>query len=230
MRNRLITGTKRTSRLCYILKVEMLSDIPTSTIIAFSIASFAIELTPGPNMTYLALVAAREGRFYGFITVLGVALGLAIIGTAAAFGMTNLIQSSPLYYEILRWAGVLFLFYLAYEGWAAKQEANEKISQQKSWSYFNRGLVTNLLNPKAALFYVAVLPTFLTAGPTINQTLILTAVYVLIATLIHVFIVAVAGTLEPFLNNKKYELYARRILSILLATVAIWVLIGTTRA
>lgn len=208
----------------------MLNGIPISTIIAFSIASFVIELTPGPNMTYLALVAAREGRFYGFVTVLGVALGLTTIGVAAAFGMTSLIQSSTVYYEVLRWAGVLFLFYLAYEGWTAKQEDNEIVSQQKSWSYFSRGLITNLLNPKAALFYVTVLPTFLAANSTINQTLTLTAIYVLIATLIHLFIVIVAGGLEPFLNNKKYELYTRRILSALLAIVAIWVLIGTARA
>lgn len=208
----------------------MFNDIPLSAIIAFSIASIVIELTPGPNMTYLALVSARDGRYYGMMTTLGVALGLAIIGFAAAFGMTNIIQSSTVYYQILRWAGVLFLFYLAYDGWVTKQENNEIISRDKSWSYFSRGLITNLLNPKAALFYVAVLPTFLSANSTINQTLTLTTIYVLVASIIHIFIVVMAGSLEPLLNNKKYELYARRILSILLAVVAIWVLIGTAQA
>jgi len=209
--------------------IEIFNDITISAIIAFSIASILIELTPGPNMTYLALVSARDGRYYGMMTTLGVALGLSIIGFTAAFGMTNIIQSSTVYYQILRWAGVLFLFYLAYDGWVTKQENEKLVSKAKSWSYFSRGLITNLLNPKAALFYVAVLPTFLTANSTINQTLTLTIIYVLVASIIHIFIVVLAGTLEPFLNDKKYELYARRILSILLAMVAIWVLIGTAR-
>ena len=90
-------------------------------------------------------------------------------------------------------------------------------------SYFLRGLVTNLLNPKAAVFYVAVLPTFVDLDrPIIPQTLTLSAIYVAVATFIHLAIVVLAGSLEPFLNDPRREAIARRVLSALLACVALW--------
>jgi threonine/homoserine/homoserine lactone efflux protein len=85
-----------------------------------------------------------------------------------------------------------------------------------------RGLVTNLLNPKAAVFYVAVLATFIDSEPVLPQTVALTFIYVVVATLIHAAIVVLAGALEPFLNDPRREKIARRLLSALLACVAIW--------
>ncbi|MGE0502679.1 MAG: LysE family translocator [Rhizobiaceae bacterium] len=196
--------------------------VELSTLLSFALASFLIELTPGPNMTYLALVAASEGRRPGFATVAGVALGLAIIGVVAAFGVAEIVQASNLLYEGLRWAGVAFLLYLAWEGWTAGTDV-VSTSEGKRGRYFVRGLVTNLLNPKAAVFYVAVLPTFIEAvRPALPQTMTLTAVYVAVATIVHAMIVVLAGTLEPVLNDPRRERIARRVLSALLALVALW--------
>lgn len=192
------------------------------TLLSFALASFIIELTPGPNMTYLALVAASEGRRAGFATVAGVALGLAVIGLAAAFGVAQLVSASPLAYETLRWAAVAFLFYLAWDGWRDSGETAAASTDERG-KFFTRGLVTNLLNPKAAVFYVAVLPTFIDAGrPVLAQAVTLTLVYVAVATFIHAMIVVAAGTLEPFLNDPRRERIARRTLSALLALVAVW--------
>jgi len=196
--------------------------VPIGTLLSFALASFLIELTPGPNMTYLALVSASEGRRAGLATVAGVALGLGLVGLLAAVGVAELVQASTLAYESLRWAGVAFLLYLAWDGWrqGAEVAAAEDMPRGR---YFWRGLMTNLLNPKAAIFYIAVLPTFIDGGrPPLGQTLALTAVYVAVATLVHAGIVAVAGALEPFLNNARYETIARRSLSALLALVAVW--------
>ena len=191
-------------------------------IASFALTSFLIELTPGPNMAYLALVASSEGRRPGFATVAGVALGLAVIGALAAFGVAELIQASDIAYEGLRWAGIVFLLYLAWDGW---RQGSDVVSptNQSDGRYFMRGLVTNILNPKAAVFYVAVLPTFVEpALPIMQQTMLLTAVYVLVATLIHTAIVVAAGALEPLLNDPRREMIARRTLSLLLAAVAVW--------
>ena len=143
----------------------------------------------------------------------GIALGLAVVGMIAALGVAELIQASDMLYEGLRWAGVLFLFYLAWEGWTTGTDvvSSSGISHGK---YFARGLVTNLLNPKAAVFYVAVLPTFVEPDrPILMQTLMLSAVYVAVATIVHATIVLLAGTLEPFLNDPRRERIARRVLS-----------------
>ena len=195
--------------------------LPASAL-AFALASLLIELTPGPNMTYLAMVAAADGRRAGFATVAGIALGLGLMGAVAAFGLAELIQASDLLYEGLRWAGVLFLLYLAWDGWRTGTDVVSSIARMQG-KYFARGLATNLLNPKAAVFYIAVLPTFLDADrPVLSQTMTLTAIYVGVATIVHALIVLLAGTLEPFLNDPRRERIARRVLSSLLAAVALW--------
>jgi threonine/homoserine/homoserine lactone efflux protein len=197
--------------------------------LSFSLASLLIELTPGPNMTYLALVAASDGRRAGFATVLGVALGLAVVGMVAAVGVAEIIQASNLFYEGLRWAGVIFLLYLAWEGWAGGTDVVAAGDKDRG-RFFWRGLMTNLLNPKAAMFYIAVLPTFIESGrPALPQTLALSAIYVAIATAVHTAIVALAGALEPILADSRRERFARRTLSVLLAAVALWFAWSTRR-
>ncbi|OJF95907.1 lysine transporter LysE [Pararhizobium antarcticum] len=201
----------------------------SSTVLPFSIAAVLIEITPGPNMTWLAVVSAVEGRRRGFVAVAGVALGLALIGIAGALGAAALIDGSRVLYEALRWAGVLFLFYLAIEGWLAASRPETAAAGTAS-GYFLRGLLTNVLNPKALLFYVAVLPGFVAPGPdVVVQTLALTAVYVLIATVIHGLIVLLAGSLAPVLNDPLRERRVRRVLSVLLAGVALWFALTTAR-
>lgn len=199
-----------------------------SLVLAFAFASFLIELTPGPNMSYLAIVTLREGKRAGAATVAGVALGLAIIGTAAALGFTALIAANPNLYEGLRWAGILFLFYLAYDAWRDPSPEDAGIDKPDS-AHFMRGFLTNILNPKAAAFYVTVLPNFIDAERDIpTQTAILTFVYVVMATLVHALIVALAFRLRPFIDGQ-YKQIVRRSLAVLLALVALWFAIATAR-
>ncbi len=206
-----------------------LLPVPLATAASFFLTSLIIELTPGPNMTYLALVSASEGRRTGFATLAGITLGLAIIGAIAAFGLAEAIQTSHVLYETLRWAGAVFLLYLAWESWRDSRDGVtvESLARGK---YFARGFITNLLNPKAGVFYIAVLPSFIDAQlPLIPQAMTLTAIYVAVATLVHGVIVVLAGTLEAFLNNERRERVARRIFSVLLAAVAVWFAITTAR-
>jgi threonine/homoserine/homoserine lactone efflux protein len=191
---------------------------------AFALTSFLIELTPGPNMAYLAVVAATEGRRPGFAAVAGVALGLSIIGIAAAYGLTAIINAEPVLFQGLRWAGVAYLLWLAWDGWRGADEHSDLAAAGSSLRlYFRRGLITNLLNPKAAVFYVAVLPTFLDqTGDLLRQTLILSLVYVAVATGIHAAIVALAGTARAFLTDEARIRVVQKTLAIALAMIAIW--------
>ena len=198
---------------------------------AFAVTCLLIEITPGPNMAYLAVLSASRGRRAGFAATLGIALGLLVVGFAAALGLASLIATSPLAYETLRWGGVAYLLWLAWDGWRDAETSAAKVENPMGDAgYFARGLVTNLLNPKAAVFYVAVLPSFVDAGTALlPQTLLLSAIYVTLATAIHAGIVARAGLTRPFLEDPRRNRLLRRALSLVLAGIALWFAYATAR-
>src|SRR4051812_17830968 len=145
-------------------------------------------------MAYFAALSLARGWRTGIAAVAGVALGLAVYGIAAALGVAAMIENSPVLYQVLRWGGVIYLLWLGWDAWSSADDITPDEApghQHERRSAFGRGLITNLLNPKAAIFYVAVLPDFLDggAGPIAAQSLTLSAIYVAIATLIHTGIV-----------------------------------------
>lgn len=193
------------------------------TLGGFALASMLIELTPGPNMAWLVLLTLGEGRKAGLAAVLGVALGLAAVGGAAALGLAALVSASPVLWNLLRWSGVAFLLWLAWDGWRGASDGAGVAHRVGPRAAFRRGLVTNLLNPKAALFFVAVLPGFVDDGaPALPQTLALSAIYVAVATAIHAGLVLLAGVARPVILQPRRERTVRRGLSVLLALVAVW--------
>ena len=196
-------------------------------LLAFALTALIIEVTPGPNMTYLAALSLSSGMRTGFAAVAGIALGLATYGIVAALGLAAVIDSSPLLYGILRWGGVAYLLWLAWEAWSSERETSLDATdglEDDPWIAFRRGLITNLLNPKAAVFYVAVLPEFIRsgAGSVMSQTLALSAIYVTIATIIHAGIVALAGTLQSKIATPGNRRLVRRLLALALVGIAIW--------
>jgi threonine/homoserine/homoserine lactone efflux protein len=200
----------------------------SQTFLLFLLAALIVEMTPGPNMAWLAMVAAAEGRRPGYAAVAGVALGLALIGLAAALGVAAIVETSPGLFQALRWGGVAWLLWLAWDGWRDADDTIE-ISDGDILRAFRRGLVTNLLNPKAAVFYLTVVPAFV-ADPEapLSSTLVLTAAYVAVATAVHALIVALAGAARPWLVIRERRRVVRRALSLALAGVALWFL-WTTR-
>jgi threonine/homoserine/homoserine lactone efflux protein len=90
----------------------------------FVAAALLLELTPGPNMAYLAALSLARGRVPGFVATAGVAVGLAVHAILAALGAGVLIQKFPLIYEALRWIGVGYLLFLAWEDWQTQAETS----------------------------------------------------------------------------------------------------------
>ena len=180
-------------------------------------------------MAYLAVLSASKGRRAGLAATLGVALGLLFIGMAASLGLTALITGSRMLYEALRWGGVLYLLWLAYEGWRGEEETSPGTATvEADAKYFMRGLITNLLNPKAGVFYIAILPTFIDeTRPLIGQAVTLSIVYVTIATLVHATIVGLADAARPWLEDERRSQIMRRALSLVLAGIAIWLFVTT---
>lgn len=199
--------------------------ITLSSFYSFIITCLIIELTPGPNMAYLAVLSASKGRRAGFAATAGVALGLLIVGIVAALGVATLISNSFIAYQTLRIGGVIYLLWLAWEGWSESTENSPIKADQGTHGvkFFKRGLIVNLLNPKAAVFYVAILPQFLTiSSHTTLQAITLTLTFVAIATAIHSTIVLLAGTARQLLEQEKRRRFAQRCLSLILALIAIW--------
>lgn len=202
-------------------------------LLAFALTCLVIEITPGPNMAYLAALSLSQGVRAGIAAVAGIALGLAIYGVAASLGLSAIIDKSRFLYETLRWGGVAYLLWLAWEAWTAEREVSpETVNGGISpWTAFRRGLITNLLNPKAAVFYVAVLPDFIQIekGAVAEQTLMLSAIYVGIATSIHLVIVLLASRLQRVIATAEQRRTVRRVLAVLLAAIAIWFAFSTSR-
>jgi threonine/homoserine/homoserine lactone efflux protein len=201
-------------------------------LLAFALTALIIEITPGPNMTYLAALSLSSGMRTGFAAVAGIAIGLLTYGIVAALGLAAVIDNSPLLYGLLRWGGVAYLLWLAWEAWSSERETSPDATDGpdgEPWIAFRRGLITNLLNPKAAVFYVAVLPEFIRpgAGSVMSQTLALSAVYVTIATAIHAGIVALAGSLQSTVAASNSRRMVRRLLALALVIIAIWFALAT---
>lgn len=186
--------------------------------IEFLVAAIVMEITPGPNMTWLALLSAREGRIAGFQALAGITTGLALLAFVAASGVAALIMAWPPLYEILRWGGVLFLLFLAWEAWVGEKAEAERPDRSR---HFKRGLLVNLLNPKAAAVFVVMIPGFAGPGATAAQ-IIMTLIYLAIASLAHGLIVVFAGSFQRALANPRREMIVRRIFAIALAGVAVW--------
>jgi threonine/homoserine/homoserine lactone efflux protein len=198
-----------------------------ATLAEFAVASLVIELTPGPNMAYLATLAVTRGRRPAMAAVAGVSVGLLVLGALASAGVQTLVLETPALYQAIRWAGALYLLWLAWTTWRPPSDAGEGAGSE--FASFRDGFVTNLLNPKAAMFYVTVMPRFAAAAEPspAARLVLLTAVYVAIATAIHAAIVLFADHLRPTLAAGAGVNRVRRAMAIALVAVAAWLVAKT---
>jgi len=190
-----------------------------------------LELTPGPNMAWLATLTLDKDRAAGLQAVLGIALGLCLYLIAAIAGLGALMAAQPQLLAGLRWLGVFYLVYLAFEPWIeqARQGSETGTVDGDNTSvyrgqHFMRGLTLNILNPKAALFYVTLLPRFVEEkGDQVwLQSLWLGLTHVGVATGVHLGIVLAAGGLRPWLSAGKRRTYVNIFFTLALLGIAAW--------
>jgi len=198
--------------------------IEPTALAPFLAAVLLIELTPGPNMGYLAALSASQGRAAGFKAVLGVTVGLAFYMLLAVLGVAEVIAAAPTVYGALRWAGVLYLLYLAWEAWRGASETSPGHARDADHAPFWRGLIANVLNPKALVFYVALLPGFIASdhAPFWVQALILGSLHLVISLVIHSFIVLGAARAGAVMARSRDAVTVRRLLAIGIALIAVW--------
>jgi len=198
-----------------------------AALIPFLVAVLVMELTPGPNMAYLALVAARSGRRAGAAAVAGVTLGLAAYLLASIAGLAEAAERWPWIYQILRWAGVGYLLWLAYDAWRALPGPAPAADTEALARVFVRGLVANLLNPKAALLYVALLPAFIAPDrDPVAQALVLGSIHLGVSLVVHGSIVIFAGAAQRLVARQ--GVWTGRIMALALVAVAAWLAVSTS--
>jgi threonine/homoserine/homoserine lactone efflux protein len=138
-----------------------------STLILFAAACVALTATPGPDMLLIASRSASQGPRSGFVTLAGIQAGTYVHAGAAALGLSQLLILVPMAYDAVKWAGAAYLLYLA---WMTLKSVGRTLEQGRAPAaaplavIFRQGLVTNLLNPKMALFVLALFPQFVDAA------------------------------------------------------------------
>lgn len=187
----------------------------TGAVLGVAAMSLGIALTPGPNMMYTVSRSITQGRRAGAISVAGVALGFLVYLTATSLGLSVLFVAVPELYVTLKIAGVAYLLWLA---WQALKPggisvfAPGELPRDSGRRLFTMGLLTNLLNPKAAVLYLTVIPQFLhpDAGHVLLQSFVLGGVQIAISVLVNMTLVLAAGAIAVFLARRPAWLRMQR--------------------
>jgi threonine/homoserine/homoserine lactone efflux protein len=196
----------------------------------FALAAFVLVLTPGPNMIYCVSRTLCQGRAAGLISLAGVLLGFVAHLLAAALGLTALLMAVPLAFDAIKLAGAAYLLWLAWQalrpGGAAPFQARN-LPADGPGKLFRMGLLTNLLNPKVAMFYLSFFPQFLhpDRGSVLVQSLQLGGTQILISGTVNMLLIFGAAGITAFLSRSRSWLQAQRwvmgtVLGLLAARVA----------
>ena len=176
-------------------------------LILFLTASLALIVTPGPDSLYVLTRGVAQGRRAGLVSAVGVCCGLVVHITFAAVGLSALLAQSVLAFSLVKYAGAAYLIYLGVktllsrEGFAIPGGAAPAL---KLRSVFLQGVVSNVLNPKVALFFLAFLPQFVSpgAGAAAPQLLVLGLVFALLGLVFLCVLALCSGSLGDRLRTR----------------------------
>ncbi|GGS80106.1 RhtB family transporter [Planobispora rosea] len=180
-----------------------------STFLLFVVASLALVLIPGPNHLYIAARGISQGRAAAMASAFGVEAGTLVHIAAAAAGLSYVIARSATLFNVIKWAGVLYLLYLGVRALTSRQEfATRETAPQPLRAVFLEGVLVNVLNPKVTLFFLALLPQFVVpeAGAVPLQIVILGGTLLLLGLISDMIYAAGAGALGRRLRNRTRSL------------------------
>lgn len=194
----------------------------------FLLTSILLNLTPGNDTIFILSRSIGQGRKAGIISALGIGTGSIVHTTLAAFGLSIIIAKSILLFSIIKYAGAIYLLYIGYKMLTDKNQLNmDKVADQQSINYlkiYRDGIITNVLNPKVALFFIAFLPQFI--DPTLKNTVLpfltLGASFIITGTIwcliLSIFATAIFAKLK---GNKRVSTYINRICGLTLIGLGI---------
>ncbi|MBW7972772.1 LysE family translocator [Bradyrhizobium sp. BR 10289] len=196
-------------------------------LLLFSLACLALTATPGPDMLLIASRSVAQGRSAGFATLAGIQAGTYCHALAAAFGLSELFLLVPLAYDAVRYAGAAYLLFLASQALRSNQLLALPAGENRRRStlvVFRQGLLTNLLNPKMALFVLALFPQFVRteAGSVALQVMILATVLNAIGLIVNGVVIVLASRVGTrFFGNSKLGRWPQYLLATVFGSLAL---------
>ncbi len=165
----------------------MLPDI--QSLLVFLAATLMLNFTPGPDMLYVIANGVGRGQRAGVVSALAIGVGGMVHTLAAALGLSALLMSSALAYDVVRYAGAAYLLYLGFKTIRGKGASipSQRLPQEKYGRVFRQGVATAALNPKVALFFLAFIPQFVdpSRGSVVLQFLLLGGIFNTSGTLVN---------------------------------------------
>ncbi|TMG26907.1 MAG: LysE family translocator [Chloroflexi bacterium] len=196
-----------------------------TTLVLFALATFLLTVSPGPGVLYVTARSLAQGRRAGFASMFGIEFGEVVWIAAAATGVAALLSASVTALDALRFAGAAYLVYLGIQRWRQAGVVTAPLPAPLG-RIFLQGFVTQLLNPKVAVFFVAFLPQFLNTTQAIApQVMVLGIVYIAIAIAVDAaYVLAAAAVSRRFMRSRVAQVQTGRV------AAATYVALGLTAA
>lgn len=181
------------------------------SIIAFTGAAAILTITPGVDTTMVLRTSTAGGPRMGAAAAAGTCVGVLMWGVSAALGLTALLAASEAAFTVVKFAGAGYLFYLGLtlllrpRNHLSKETAPTEFAvRMTSRAAFTRGLLSNVLNPKAGVFYISFLPQFIPHGvPIAEFSILLTMIHVLLVSIWFAILISATIPLGRFLSKPR---------------------------
>lgn len=196
------------------------------TALSFLGVAVVLTLAPGPDILFVIAQSLSQGKHAGIATALGLCTGLLVHISAAVLGVSAVIYQSSLAFAIVKYAGAVYLLYLAWQAFREK-DSSLAFGRQKPMAYaslYKKGILMNVLNPKVSLFFLALLPQFVdpSAGQIPQQMLVLGVIFLVQALVVFTLVSIGAEKLRHLLlSNERIAKRINRLKGALFALIGI---------
>ena len=201
----------------------------------FALTGLLLNLTPGNDMMYIIARSSGQGTRAGVVSALGIGAGCINHIIAAVVGLSALISQSAIAFDVVKYIGAAYLIYLGIKSLLTKKKALtiDKSLQQLSYrKIFWQGVLTNVLNPKVALFFLAFLPQFIEIqkGNASLQILFLGVWFDIVGTIVNILVALLFGKIGVWLSKSPaFVQWQERITGIILVALGIKVALGSKK-
>jgi threonine/homoserine/homoserine lactone efflux protein len=198
--------------------------IGTTAAVGMALTGLVMVLIPGPNMMYLVSRSISQGSRAGLVSLAGTFTGFVVYMVIANVGLAVVFVAVPWLYIGFKGAGAVYLAYLAWQVLRPGGGEPRELPRDSNGRLFRMGLITNLLNPKAAILYLALIPQFIdpARGHRVLQGFTLGSIQIAVSMTVNALIILAAGSLAGFVRSRpSWAIWQRRITGTLLGAVAI---------